>query len=92
MRFVNAPYPERAQSPHNRPPLLSGLTVAHSSPPPGLQVLATASHYWPLDAVDGIPELLDKFGNRTGHVNGNNISMCATLHASRIEHSDVNSR
>ncbi|XP_063051285.1 adhesion G-protein coupled receptor D1 isoform X3 [Engraulis encrasicolus] len=75
MRFVNAPYPERAQSPHNRPPLLSGLTVAHSSPPPGLQVLATASHYWPLDAVDGIPELLDKFGNRTGHVNGNNINI-----------------
>uniref|UniRef100_A0A8C6Q323 Adhesion G protein-coupled receptor D1 n=1 Tax=Nothobranchius furzeri TaxID=105023 RepID=A0A8C6Q323_NOTFU len=31
---------------------------------PGLQVLATASHYWPLDAVDGIHELLDKNGNR----------------------------
>ncbi|KAL2092415.1 hypothetical protein ACEWY4_012213 [Coilia grayii] len=42
---------------------------------PGLQVLATASHYWPLDAVDGIQELLDKFGNRTGHVNGSNINI-----------------
>uniref|UniRef100_A0A3P9MZ10 Adhesion G protein-coupled receptor D1 n=1 Tax=Poecilia reticulata TaxID=8081 RepID=A0A3P9MZ10_POERE len=30
---------------------------------PGLQVLATASHYWPLDAVDGIHELLDQIGN-----------------------------
>uniref|UniRef100_A0A3B3TGI4 Adhesion G protein-coupled receptor D1 n=1 Tax=Poecilia latipinna TaxID=48699 RepID=A0A3B3TGI4_9TELE len=29
----------------------------------GLQVLATASHYWPLDAVDGIHELLDQIGN-----------------------------
>uniref|UniRef100_A0A3B5MAE9 Uncharacterized protein n=1 Tax=Xiphophorus couchianus TaxID=32473 RepID=A0A3B5MAE9_9TELE len=26
-------------------------------------VLATASHYWPLDAVDGIHELLDQIGN-----------------------------
>uniref|UniRef100_A0AAQ5XU33 Adhesion G protein-coupled receptor D1 n=1 Tax=Amphiprion ocellaris TaxID=80972 RepID=A0AAQ5XU33_AMPOC len=31
---------------------------------PGLQVLATASHYWPLDAVDGIHELWDQIGNR----------------------------
>uniref|UniRef100_A0A7N6BQ63 Adhesion G protein-coupled receptor D1 n=1 Tax=Anabas testudineus TaxID=64144 RepID=A0A7N6BQ63_ANATE len=31
---------------------------------PGLQVLATASHYWPLDAVDGIQELWDQIGNR----------------------------
>ncbi|XP_012683935.2 adhesion G-protein coupled receptor D1 isoform X2 [Clupea harengus] len=37
---------------------------------PGFQVLATASHYWPLDAVDGIPELWDKFGNRTDIVEG----------------------
>uniref|UniRef100_A0A4W6FM28 Adhesion G protein-coupled receptor D1 n=1 Tax=Lates calcarifer TaxID=8187 RepID=A0A4W6FM28_LATCA len=29
-----------------------------------LQVLATASHYWPLDAVDGIYELWDQIGNR----------------------------
>uniref|UniRef100_A0A8C4IP58 Adhesion G protein-coupled receptor D1 n=1 Tax=Dicentrarchus labrax TaxID=13489 RepID=A0A8C4IP58_DICLA len=29
-----------------------------------LQVLATASHYWPLDAVDGIHELWDQIGNR----------------------------
>uniref|UniRef100_A0A8C4IP21 Adhesion G protein-coupled receptor D1 n=1 Tax=Dicentrarchus labrax TaxID=13489 RepID=A0A8C4IP21_DICLA len=31
---------------------------------PRLQVLATASHYWPLDAVDGIHELWDQIGNR----------------------------
>uniref|UniRef100_A0A8C6VZU8 Adhesion G protein-coupled receptor D1 n=1 Tax=Nothobranchius furzeri TaxID=105023 RepID=A0A8C6VZU8_NOTFU len=37
---------------------------------PGLQVLATASHYWPLDAVDGIHELLDKNGNRPDIVEG----------------------
>lgn len=43
---------------------------------PGLQVLATASHYWPLDAVDGIHELWDQIGNRPGYVNGSNISMC----------------
>ncbi|KAF7199808.1 adhesion G-protein coupled receptor D1 isoform X2 [Nothobranchius furzeri] len=42
---------------------------------PGLQVLATASHYWPLDAVDGIHELLDKNGNRPGYVNGTNINI-----------------
>uniref|UniRef100_A0A096LV63 Adhesion G protein-coupled receptor D1 n=1 Tax=Poecilia formosa TaxID=48698 RepID=A0A096LV63_POEFO len=30
---------------------------------PGLQVLATASHYWPLDVVDGIHELLDQIGS-----------------------------
>uniref|UniRef100_A0A8D2ZMB6 Adhesion G protein-coupled receptor D1 n=1 Tax=Scophthalmus maximus TaxID=52904 RepID=A0A8D2ZMB6_SCOMX len=28
------------------------------------EVLATASHYWPLDAVDGIHELWDQLGNR----------------------------
>lgn len=42
----------------------------------GLQVLSTASHYWPLDAVEGIHELFDKIGNRPGYVNGSNISMC----------------
>ncbi|KAJ3604356.1 hypothetical protein NHX12_029097, partial [Muraenolepis orangiensis] len=31
---------------------------------PGLKVLATASHYWPLDAVDGIRELWDQIGKR----------------------------
>uniref|UniRef100_A0A8C8A3S3 Adhesion G protein-coupled receptor D1 n=1 Tax=Oryzias sinensis TaxID=183150 RepID=A0A8C8A3S3_9TELE len=30
----------------------------------GLKVLATASHYWPLDAVEGIHELWDRIGNR----------------------------
>lgn len=45
---------------------------------PGLQVLATASHYWPLDAVDGIHELWDQIGNRPGYVNGSNISMSHT--------------
>ncbi|MFT7796880.1 adhesion G-protein coupled receptor D1 isoform X7, partial [Arapaima gigas] len=36
----------------------------------GLQVLSTASHYWPLDAVDGIHGLLDETGNRTDIVEG----------------------
>uniref|UniRef100_A0A4W6FL28 Adhesion G protein-coupled receptor D1 n=1 Tax=Lates calcarifer TaxID=8187 RepID=A0A4W6FL28_LATCA len=35
-----------------------------------LQVLATASHYWPLDAVDGIYELWDQIGNRPDIVEG----------------------
>uniref|UniRef100_A0A8C3A505 Adhesion G protein-coupled receptor D1 n=1 Tax=Cyclopterus lumpus TaxID=8103 RepID=A0A8C3A505_CYCLU len=35
-----------------------------------LQVLATASHYWPLDAVDGIHELWDQIGNRPDIVEG----------------------
>ncbi|KAL6114562.1 adgrd1 [Pungitius sinensis] len=42
---------------------------------PGLQVLASASHYWPLDAVDGIHELWDQIGNRPGYVNGSNINI-----------------
>ncbi|CAK6950362.1 adhesion G-protein coupled receptor D1 isoform X1 [Scomber scombrus] len=42
---------------------------------PGLQVLAKASHYWPLDAVEGIYELWDKIGNRPGYVNGSNITL-----------------
>ncbi|KPP67901.1 putative G-protein coupled receptor 133 [Scleropages formosus] len=42
---------------------------------PGLQVLSTASHYWPLDAVDGIHGLLDEIGNRAGHVNGSSITL-----------------
>uniref|UniRef100_A0A669B214 Adhesion G protein-coupled receptor D1 n=1 Tax=Oreochromis niloticus TaxID=8128 RepID=A0A669B214_ORENI len=31
----------------------------------GLEVLDTASHYWPLDAVEGIHELWDHNGNRS---------------------------
>ncbi|XP_056448136.1 adhesion G-protein coupled receptor D1 isoform X2 [Gadus chalcogrammus] len=42
---------------------------------PGLKVLATASHYWPLDAVDAIHELWDQIGNRPGHINGSNITL-----------------
>uniref|UniRef100_A0A8C9X2G3 Adhesion G protein-coupled receptor D1 n=1 Tax=Sander lucioperca TaxID=283035 RepID=A0A8C9X2G3_SANLU len=34
------------------------------------RVLATASHYWPLDAVDGIHELWDQIGNRPDIVEG----------------------
>nr|XP_023682755.1 adhesion G-protein coupled receptor D1 isoform X1 [Paramormyrops kingsleyae] len=45
---------------------------------PGLQVLAAASHYWPLDEVEGIYGLWDEIGNRTGHVNGSSISL--TIH------------
>ncbi|KAI5094699.1 adhesion G-protein coupled receptor D1, partial [Silurus meridionalis] len=37
---------------------------------PGLDVLATASHYWPLDDVDGIRSLKDQIGNRTDIVEG----------------------
>uniref|UniRef100_A0A8C5CTR1 Adhesion G protein-coupled receptor D1 n=1 Tax=Gadus morhua TaxID=8049 RepID=A0A8C5CTR1_GADMO len=37
---------------------------------PGLKVLATASHYWPLDAVDAIHELWDQIGNRPDIVEG----------------------
>ncbi|XP_047679117.1 adhesion G-protein coupled receptor D1 isoform X6 [Tachysurus fulvidraco] len=37
---------------------------------PGLDVLATASHYWPLDDVDGIHSLRDQIGNRTDIVEG----------------------
>uniref|UniRef100_A0A8C8A4H1 Adhesion G protein-coupled receptor D1 n=1 Tax=Oryzias sinensis TaxID=183150 RepID=A0A8C8A4H1_9TELE len=36
----------------------------------GLKVLATASHYWPLDAVEGIHELWDRIGNRPDIVEG----------------------
>ncbi|XP_058246386.1 adhesion G-protein coupled receptor D1 isoform X3 [Hemibagrus wyckioides] len=42
---------------------------------PGLDVLATASHYWPLDDVDGIHSLRDQIGNRTGHINGTDITL-----------------
>uniref|UniRef100_A0A671TKZ5 Adhesion G protein-coupled receptor D1 n=1 Tax=Sparus aurata TaxID=8175 RepID=A0A671TKZ5_SPAAU len=41
-----------------------GACLPMNSICPGLQVLATASHYWPLDAVDGIHELWDQIGNR----------------------------
>ncbi|XP_017290791.1 adhesion G-protein coupled receptor D1 isoform X2 [Kryptolebias marmoratus] len=59
--------------------LLSCLRVYARALPnkkhPGLQVLATASHYWPLDEVDGIHELWDQIGNRPGYVNGTNINI-----------------
>ncbi|XP_072289425.1 adhesion G-protein coupled receptor D1 isoform X2 [Eucyclogobius newberryi] len=42
---------------------------------PGLQVLRSASHYWPLDDVSGIHELWDQIGKRTGYVNGSNITL-----------------
>lgn len=42
---------------------------------PGLQVLRTASHYWPLDDVSGIHELWDQIGKRPGYVNGSNINI-----------------
>eukprot|EP00062_Callorhinchus_milii_P021668 gi/632978668/ref/XP_007906042.1/ PREDICTED: probable G-protein coupled receptor 133 [Callorhinchus milii] len=41
---------------------------------PGFKVLASASHYWPLDSVEGIDELRDPIGDRAGHVNGSNIT------------------
>ncbi|MBN3296600.1 AGRD1 protein, partial [Amia calva] len=41
----------------------------------GLHILANASHYWPLNAVDGIYRRWDAIGNRTGHVNGSNITL-----------------
>ncbi|XP_065103422.1 adhesion G-protein coupled receptor D1 isoform X2 [Paramisgurnus dabryanus] len=51
-----------------------GNTVSPSNHP-GLEVLATASHYWPLDSVEGIHGLSDHIGNRTGLVNGTNINI-----------------
>ncbi|KAK7933885.1 hypothetical protein WMY93_004781 [Mugilogobius chulae] len=42
---------------------------------PGLQVLRSAAHYWPLDDVSGIHELWDQIGKRTGYVNGSNITL-----------------
>lgn len=42
---------------------------------PGLQVLRSAAHYWPLDDVSGIHELWDQIGKRPGHVNGSNINI-----------------
>ncbi|KAM9822762.1 adhesion G-protein coupled receptor D1 isoform X4 [Syngnathus typhle] len=44
--------------------------VVHHLNHPGLQVLSTASHYWPLDAVDGIHGLWDQIGNRPDIVEG----------------------
>uniref|UniRef100_A0A669BCG5 Adhesion G protein-coupled receptor D1 n=1 Tax=Oreochromis niloticus TaxID=8128 RepID=A0A669BCG5_ORENI len=38
--------------------------------PKCLEVLDTASHYWPLDAVEGIHELWDHNGNRSDIVEG----------------------
>ncbi|MED6247944.1 hypothetical protein ATANTOWER_021776, partial [Ataeniobius toweri] len=42
---------------------------------PGLQVLATASHYWPLDVVDGIHELWDEIGDRPRYVSDTEITV-----------------
>ncbi|KAK5610390.1 hypothetical protein CRENBAI_005404 [Crenichthys baileyi] len=42
---------------------------------PGLQVLATASHYWPLDVVDGIHELWDEIGDRPRYVSDSEINI-----------------
>ncbi|MEQ2252324.1 hypothetical protein ILYODFUR_020673 [Ilyodon furcidens] len=42
---------------------------------PGLQVLATASHYWPLDVVDGIHELWDEIGDRPRYVSDSEITV-----------------
>nr|XP_057926924.1 adhesion G-protein coupled receptor D1 isoform X3 [Doryrhamphus excisus] len=44
--------------------------AVHPLKHPGLQVLSTASHYWPLDAVDGIHGLWDQIGNRPDIVEG----------------------
>ncbi|TRY58665.1 hypothetical protein DNTS_028446 [Danionella cerebrum] len=53
---------------------------------PGLQVLATASHYWPLDSVEGIHGLSDQIGNITGHVNGTNIAVRIHNHTVLTSH------
>ncbi|XP_057688090.1 adhesion G-protein coupled receptor D1 isoform X4 [Corythoichthys intestinalis] len=44
--------------------------VAHQLKHPGLKVLSSAAHYWPLDAVDGIHGLYDQIGNRPDIVEG----------------------
>ncbi|XP_055742682.1 adhesion G-protein coupled receptor D1-like isoform X2 [Salvelinus fontinalis] len=54
---------------------VNGEVKPKPSKHPGLQVLATASHYWPLDSVDGIHGLWDQIGNRPGHVNGSDINI-----------------
>ncbi|XP_029533751.1 adhesion G-protein coupled receptor D1 isoform X2 [Oncorhynchus nerka] len=54
---------------------VNGEVKPNPSKHPGLQVLATASHYWPLDSVDGIHGLWDQIGNRPGHVNGSDINI-----------------
>ncbi|XP_064793503.1 adhesion G-protein coupled receptor D1-like isoform X2 [Oncorhynchus masou masou] len=54
---------------------VNGEVKPNPSKHPGLQVLATASHYWPLDSVDRIHGLWDQIGNRPGHVNGSDINI-----------------
>ncbi|XP_068594734.1 adhesion G-protein coupled receptor D1 [Brachionichthys hirsutus] len=49
--------------------------ATHLPKHPGLKVLATASHYWPLDDVDEIHELWDQLGKRPGYVNGSSITL-----------------
>ncbi|XP_052334705.1 adhesion G-protein coupled receptor D1-like isoform X3 [Oncorhynchus keta] len=49
---------------------VNGEVKPNPSKHPGLQVLATASHYWPLDSVDGIHGLWDQIGNRPDIVEG----------------------
>ncbi|XP_064793505.1 adhesion G-protein coupled receptor D1-like isoform X3 [Oncorhynchus masou masou] len=49
---------------------VNGEVKPNPSKHPGLQVLATASHYWPLDSVDRIHGLWDQIGNRPDIVEG----------------------
>uniref|UniRef100_A0A8B9FCN0 Adhesion G-protein coupled receptor D1 n=1 Tax=Amazona collaria TaxID=241587 RepID=A0A8B9FCN0_9PSIT len=44
---------------------------------PGFKVLASASHYWPLEDVDGIHEFRDTNGGKGFVDNGNDISIVA---------------
>lgn len=78
---------------HQHPKLDAGVTINSEQCPlgtlvylwsfcPGLQVLATASHYWPLDAVDGIHELLDQIGSSPRYVSGSEIS--TSIHGRRV--------
>ncbi|XP_073767208.1 adhesion G-protein coupled receptor D1 isoform X2 [Danio rerio] len=54
---------------------------------PGLQVLATASHYWPLDSVEGIHGLSDQIGNRTA-VRIHNHTVLTTHNSSSVYTND----
>uniref|UniRef100_A0AAY4AZY0 Uncharacterized protein n=1 Tax=Denticeps clupeoides TaxID=299321 RepID=A0AAY4AZY0_9TELE len=60
--------------------LVISASILHSLSA-GLEVLATASHYWPLDAVDGIAELWDRLGNRTA-LRVHNHTVLSTTHNS----------
>ncbi|XP_076746823.1 adhesion G-protein coupled receptor D1 isoform X3 [Maylandia zebra] len=61
--------------------------VAQAQKHPGLEVLDTASHYWPLDAVEGIHELWDHNGNRSA-IRIHNHTVLPSSHNSSYVYND----